>query len=97
MLEVFQPGCLSCAVGLTWLVAVGAHTCAGRQAAPLHSPQKEMSTQGTNWLSQRTAADEIIASRNAALPLPWSPGDRQRSALGSILDYVMQVTGVTPK
>lgn len=60
-----------------------------------------MSTQGTNWLSQRSASAQMIASGSAALPLSWSPGDqcsnRQRSALRSILDYVMQVTGVTPK
>lgn len=40
MLEVFQPGSLSCVVGLTWLVGVGARTQAGRQH-PFIVPRKK--------------------------------------------------------
>lgn len=65
MLEVFQPGCLSCAVALTWLVAVGA----GKQAAPFTVPRKKRTRR---ILAQpKECLDEITASRNAALPLPW--------------------------
>lgn len=71
------------------------HLCRQASSTPSQSPERNEHT--GYKLAQRTASDKIIASRNAALPLPWSPGDRQRSALCSILDYVMQITGVTPK
>lgn len=102
MEEGFQPCRLSCVVGLTWLVWCGCPTCC-RQTAPLCSQQREMGTWGANQLSPRSASDlgQVTTSMNAAPSLFWSSDNqrscRQRSALCSILDYVIQITDVMPK